>query len=123
MNFTFNLGYFVSTIVLFIIEVLIALYAHDQFIRPVVGDVIVVILIYAFIKAFVNTPVVKTAIAVLLFSYAVEFSQYLQLVKILGLSESKLANIVMGNYFSWVDMLAYTIGFCIVLVVERKKIV
>ena len=123
MNFNFNLRYFVSTIVLFIIEVLIALYAHDQFIRPVVGDVLVVILIYAFVKAFVNTPVVKTAIAVLLFSYAVEFSQYLQLVKILGFSESRLANIVMGNYFSWIDMLAYTIGIFIVLVVERKKIV
>ena len=38
--------YFYWTIVLFFVEVLIALFVHDGIIRPFLGDVLVVILIY-----------------------------------------------------------------------------
>lgn len=115
----FNLRYFSAAILLFIIEVLIALYVHDAIIRPYIGDVLVVILIYCFVKSFVNTPIVPTAIAVLLFSYLIETLQYFQYVKLLGLQDSHLANVVMGNYFAWTDMLAYTIGIVVVLIAER----
>ena len=116
-----NLTYLALAVILFITEVLIALYAHDQFIRPIFGDVLVVILIYCFVKAFVNTPVVKTCIAVLLFSYLVELTQFFQLVNLIGLGENKLAKIVMGSFFSWTDLLAYTIGIIIVLIIERTR--
>lgn len=115
----FNFRYFSVAILLFIIEVLIALYVHDAIIRPYIGDVLVVILIYCFVKSFVNTPIVPTAIAVLLFSYLIETLQYFQYVKLLGLQDSHLANVVMGNYFAWTDMLAYTIGIVVVLIAEH----
>ncbi|PZR29465.1 MAG: DUF2809 domain-containing protein [Citrobacter freundii] len=114
----FNKAYFALTITLFITEVLIALYVHDAIIRPYIGDLLVVILIYCFVKSFIDTPALKTAIAVLLFAYAVELSQYLNLVKHLGLQHSRLANVVMGNSFEWIDMLAYTIGAVIIVLVE-----
>ena len=72
----FKLKYFILAAILFLIEVLIALFIHDNFIRPFVGDVLVVILIYCFIKSFLNSPVVITAIAVLLFAYLIEVLQY-----------------------------------------------
>lgn len=114
----FHKAYFALTVVLFITEVLIALYVHDAIIRPYIGDLLVVILIYCFVKSFIDTPPLKTAIAVLLFAYAVELSQYLNLVKHLGLQHSRLANVVMGNSFEWIDMLAYTIGAVIIVLAE-----
>jgi DNA integrity scanning protein DisA with diadenylate cyclase activity len=115
----FQWKYFGLAILLFVVEVLIALYINDSFIRPYFGDFLVVILIYCFLKSFWNARVKTVAISVLLFSYFVEISQYFKIVKLLGLQNSKLANISIGNSFAWVDMLAYTLGILFVLFVEK----
>ena len=109
------------TVILFVTEVLIAAFLDDRIIRPYVGDVLVVILIYCFIRSFLNTPVVPTAIATLIFAYIIEVLQYIRLVTRLGLEENTLARTVMGTSFEWVDMVAYTLGFAIVLVAERRR--
>lgn len=114
----FNKTYFIGSILLFIIEVLTALYAHDQIIRPFIGDLLVVILLYCLSKSFLNTNVFITSIAVLVFAYLIETLQYFQLVHLLGLDDSKLANIIISNYFAWMDILMYTLGIAIVLMVE-----
>lgn len=116
--FRFDKKSFLIAVVIFIIEVLIALYITDNFIRPYVGDVLVVILIYYFVKAFVNIGIWPLAIATLLFSYLIETLQYFQFVKLIGLGNNKLANIVIGNYFAWEDIMAYTIGITIVVFIE-----
>lgn len=116
--FTFRFNYFIIAIFLFLTEVAIALFVHDQLIRPYVGDLLVVILIYSFVKSFVNVQVPGTAISVLIFAWLVETLQYFNLVIHLGLANSKTANIILGNSFSWIDILAYTLGICIVLVIE-----
>lgn len=122
MKTQFNIRYFTYAVILFIIEVLIALYINDQFVRPYMGDVFVVMLIYCFVKAFFNLPVLKTTIGVLLFSYLIEALQYFQFVKRVGLDHSRLANVVIGNYFAWEDILAYTVGAVIILLAERGKL-
>lgn len=116
--FHFNKTYFLLFNLLFITEVLIALYVHDEFVRPYVGDVLVVILLYCFVKSFLNWPTGITVIAVLLFSYLIETLQYFNIVQVLGLGDSTLANTVIGNYFTWVDIVAYTLGALIVIVIE-----
>lgn len=116
----FNLKYLLFAAILFLVEVLIAMYAHDEIIRPYLGDVLVVILMYCFVKSFFNIPPLKTAISVLIFSFVVETLQYFHFVKLIGLERSNLANIVMGNYFAWEDLLAYTIGIFIVLIAEKR---
>lgn len=115
----FNRKYFALFILLFIIEVFIALYINDRIIRPYFGDILVVILIYCFIKSFLKAPVLKMAIFVLIFSFLVEISQYFKLVEHIGLGHSKIARIVMGTTFVWMDFVAYTAGIIIVLLVEK----
>ena len=121
MRIKFSLFYFTWFLVLLITEILIALYLHDAIIRPYGGDFLVVILIYCFIKSFVNTPVMPTAIAVLIFSYAVEISQYFHLVNVLGWGNSSLAKILLGTSFSFTVLLMYTLGIATVLVLEHLK--
>lgn len=121
MKLRFNYFYFILAILIFITEVLIAIYLHDGFIRPYVGDFLVVILIYCFIRSFLQAPVVPVALAVLVFSYLVEVMQYFNLVKLIGLEHSRIANIVIGNYFTWTDILSYTLGIGFTILAEKIK--
>ncbi|GAA4309377.1 DUF2809 domain-containing protein [Mucilaginibacter gynuensis] len=114
----FNINYFILALLLFAAEVLIAIYAHDTIIRPYGGDLLVVILIYCIVKAFVNAPVWPTTLGTLAFAYAVEVSQYFKLAVHLGLGHSKTAMLLIGSAFAWGDMLAYTLGIIIVLLAE-----
>lgn len=116
---TFNRTYFSLAATLFAIEVLIAKYVHDRLIRPYIGDLLVVILIYCFVKAFLKTPVLKTALAVLAFAFLIEALQYFRIVHRLGLQHSRAARIIIGTAFEWSDLLAYTCGIAVVLLVER----
>ena len=115
----FKRSYLLIAVIIFIFELLIALFMHDGIIRPYIGDFLVVILIYCFIKAFLNLLVSTTAVAVLLFSYSVETLQYFKIVNKLGLQDSNLAKIVIGTSFAWTDILAYTLGIIFVLIVEK----
>ena len=116
----FNKKYFGLAVLLFIVEVLIALFLHDRIIRPYVGDLLVVILLYCSVKSFLKISIWKTAISVLAFSFLIETLQYFHFVRLIGLQHSKLANIVIGNSFHWIDLVAYVMGIVIVLLIERK---
>ena len=118
---TFHNTYFILSILLFLIEIFIALFARDQVIRPYGGDLLVVILLYCLIKSVINFPVTLTALGVLLFSYLVETLQFFNVVNHIGLANSKTANILIGNSFSWLDILAYTLGILLVLGIEKSK--
>ena len=115
----FNKKYFGLAILFFCIEVLIALFVNDSFIRPYLGDVLVVILIYCFLKSFLQLPILTVAIFVLIFSFTIEFLQFINIVEKLHLEKSKIARTVIGTSFSWIDLLTYIVGIAIVLVVEK----
>ncbi|WP_140485210.1 DUF2809 domain-containing protein [Flavobacterium sp. GSA192] len=115
----FNKTYFTFTVLLFLVETLIALFVHDQLIRPYFGDVLIVILIYCFLKSFLNFSVWTTAIIVFCFSFFVEFTQYIDLIGKLGLEHSGIAKAILGNSFSYLDLFAYATGILVVLIFEK----
>ena len=117
--FVFKKKYFFLGSLLLVLEVLIALYLHDRIIRPYVGDLLVVIMIYCFARAFLNASALTIGLCVLVFAYVVETLQYFKLVHFLGLRHSRIANIIMGNSFEWLDMIAYSLGIVMVLFVEH----
>jgi len=114
-HITFNLKYFLLFIFIFFVEVLIAKFLHDQFIRPFVGDVLVVVLIYCFFKSFLNINSKTIAIGVLIFACCIEFLQLFHLVKLLHLEHNKIMRIAIGSVFDLKDILAYCIGYFICL--------
>jgi uncharacterized membrane protein (DUF441 family) len=117
---TFNLRFFLLTILFFVTEVLIALYVKDNFVRPYVGDYLVVMLIYCAVRTFIKANPVKIAIAVLLFAYLVEVLQNFRIVDRLGLSGNLVAKTVIGYGFEWLDILAYTLGVLTILLAEWR---
>ena len=121
MKLYFNARYLILTLILLLTEVLIAVYMHDDIVRPYIGDLLVVILLYCFVKAFLQAPVLPVALAVLLFSFLIETGQYFHLVSLLGLEDSTLAKVVLGNSFAWMDLLMYITGIACVLIAEYIK--
>ncbi|MCR5862719.1 DUF2809 domain-containing protein [Flavobacterium sp. J372] len=119
MNLRFHKTYFLLFVLIFITEVLIALYVHDDFIRPYFGDVLVVILIYCFVKAFLNIRTLTAATGILLFAFIVETLQYLKFIELVGLQDVKLARVVIGTSFAWMDIWCYVAGFAIILITEH----
>lgn len=59
--------YIISFLLIFCIEVLIALYVRDNFIRPYVGDMLVVVLVYSFVRIFLPTGIPRMSFYVFLF--------------------------------------------------------
>ena len=116
---TFKPGFLVIAFILFVIEVLIALYVRDNIIRPYVGDFLVVIMLYCFVRAFVKTSPWKIGVAVLIFSYSIETLQYFKIVDSLGLTNIPIAKTVIGYGFEWLDILAYTLGVITALILEK----
>lgn len=121
MKFRFDVKSFLLFLLIFVVEVIIALFVNDSVIRPYGGDVIVVILIYYFVKSFIDTKPLYLVLGVLLFAYAIEIGQYFNLVEILNMQDNKIMRVVIGSSFSWGDILAYTIGGLICYIVDIKK--
>jgi hypothetical protein len=117
--FVFRPRYFLLAFLLFVVEVLIALYMRDPFVRPYVGDYLVVILLYCALRSLIRIHAWPAAIGVLLFAYLIEALQYFRLVHRLGLEDHSLARTVIGIGFEWADMLAYTLGFATIVIGER----
>ncbi len=117
--FKFDKKSFIIALFTFLIEVIIALFINDNIIRPFVGDILVVIFMYYFIKAFINTKTINIAIFTLIFSFIIEILQYFKFVEIIGLGHNKAARIIIGTSFSWIDLLCYFIGFLLLFFIDK----
>jgi hypothetical protein len=121
LGLTFRKHYFILASILFVIEVVIAVFVRDRFVRPYLGDVLVVMLIYCSIQSIFRARVLPLAIAVLVLSFIIECLQYINIVDKLGLRDSEIASTVIGTSFQWGDIAAYVIGTIVIVVVERVR--
>lgn len=110
--------FIIAAITLFAIEVVIALFVRDAFIRPYIGDVLAVALLYAVLRA--ATPLsLRSALGVTLaIAVMIEVAQAAKLLGALGLGENELARIIFGGSFDWLDLLAYAVGGIVIVLVE-----
>lgn len=115
MKIKFSLGYLLLTILLFCTEVLIAtVFKNNFFVRAYLGDVIVVILLYTLVRSFLKINSIKLISGIFLFSCLIEFAQYFNIAEKLGFKPGSVMYIVIGNSFSWIDILCYAVG-CLLL--------
>ncbi len=113
-----RLFYFLMTVILFLTEVFIAIYVHDNFIRPYIGDVLVVIVIYMFLRIIIPDKIKLLPLYVFIFAVFVEIMQYINIVQILGLESNKILSIAIGSSFDLKDILCYAVGCGIMGVYE-----
>lgn len=111
-------AYGIAALILLVVEVLIALFVNDQFVRPYLGDVLAVMLVYAALRAATPmgfSPALSIALGIAL---VIKVAQALNLLGALGLADNQFARIVLGGSFDMLDMAAYLAGGVVVLALE-----
>lgn len=108
-----RLMWFSFFLLLLATEVVIALYCHDDFIRPYVGDVLVVILLYCLAKAVVLDKMKLLPLWIFIFACLVEAGQYFNYVELLGFSDNPILSTAMGTSFAFEDIVCYFVGCAI----------
>lgn len=106
-------------LLLLLVEIGIALWVQDGFLRPYGGDFLAVIFLFFLVKGFVNLSNGRVALLVFLIACAIEFGQYLGVLRWLGWERSKFARIFFGSSFEWLDIGVYALGLLTVLGLER----
>ena len=116
-NVKMRLVFLAVFVLLFAVEVLIALFVHDDFVRPYVGDMIVTVVVWSFARIIFPDKLRLMSLYVMIFAVLVEVGQYFNYVDVLGISNPVLVTI-MGTSFAWADIACYAVGCVIAAVAD-----
>ena len=109
--------YFLLFLIVFTVEACIAIYIHDDFIRPYVGDVLVTILLCCLLRGIFPDRLHRLPLYVFLFSVLIEFTQLLNITEQMGI-KNKIIRIFLGTTFDWKDIVCYAIGCILFYIAE-----
>jgi len=115
---TWRPRYALAAALLLAVEVVIALFVRDRFVRPYLGDVLAVMLVYCGLRAVLPLRVLPAALLAFAIGAMIEFGQAIHVLDLLGVHD-RVARVVLGGSFEWLDFVAYAAGAVAVLVIER----
>ena len=105
-------------VLIFIIEVLIAtVWSQHRWLRGFVGDVLAVVWVYFLLKMVLKANTLSLALLAFAVGCGVELGQYAAAVNGWHV-ENRVLRIVLGSVADWMDVLAYAVGFLLVLGLE-----
>ena len=113
-----RLAFLVAAVLILAVEIYIAVCVNGGFVRHYLGDVLAVILLYAFVRAIFSVTPSNLALKIFAFAAALEIVQYLGVVEILGI-ENKILKVMIGGTFDLTDLLCYAVG-CVLAGVYEK---
>jgi hypothetical protein len=117
----FHRGYALLTLGLFLIELAIALFVRDGFVRPYLGDTLAVVLVYAALRAAFRINLIHAVATAFGIAVLVELAQLIGVLDLLDLRGCAIARTVLGHSFETKDLLAYAAGGLVVLGAERLR--
>ena len=100
---------------------MIATLLNTGFVRENLGDFLVVILIYCLVMAVCDFSVKRGLFITLVFSYAIDLLQLFKLPQYFPAQTEKWTALVLGSYFSWINILMYTFGILTIWTIEYLK--
>ena len=106
------------------VEIIIGVFVHDRFVRPYLGDTLVVILLYTIVRVVIPDSFPWLSAVIFGFAVLVEISQIFPLCDVLHI-QNRLIRVLMGTSFAWADIVAYFAG-CLLTAgydfwLEKKK--
>jgi len=117
-NVRTRLAFLVVAVLILAVEIYIAVCVKGGFVRHYAGDVLAVILLYAFVRAIFSVTPSNLALKIFAFAVALELAQYFGAVQILGI-ESKILKVMIGGTFDLTDLLCYAVGCVLVGIYEK----
>lgn len=113
-----RIKYLIIFIVIFMVEVFIGVYSHSGIIRNYVGDILVIPVMYFFVRIIYPKRIRKLPYILFLFAVIVEILQYMKINDILGIEGSSLLGILLGSTGDIKDILCYFIGTIIIIIID-----
>lgn len=83
---------------------------EDSFIRPYVGDVLVVFVIYFFVRIMILEKCKWLPMFIFLFAVGVEIGQYFHIAEKLGMSDDVFVKNLIGSTLDMKDIICYGVG-------------
>jgi hypothetical protein len=118
---TFQPCYAALAALLLAVEIGIARLIHTGLIRSFIGDVLVVVLVFAVLRSCLSISGKRLALAAFAFACCIEVLQAFQLVNVLGLHAQtplhKVLRIALGATFDKWDFVAYACGYVLSILV------
>lgn len=102
--------YSAAFVALLAAEICIALFVHDAFVRPYLGDVLVIVLLCCLGRGPLGLRGKWLVPAVTVLGVLAEGLQYFRLADRLGLEPSSPLRIILGSTFDWADLTCYAVG-------------
>ena len=113
-----RLAFLATAVLILAAEIYIAICVKGGFVRHYLGDVLAVILLYAFVRAIFSAPPSNLALKIFAFAAALELVQYFGVVQILGV-ENKILKVIIGGTFDFTDLLCYAVGCVLASAYEK----
>ncbi|UEC22274.1 DUF2809 domain-containing protein [Clostridium septicum] len=88
--------------------------------RPYIGDILIIILMYTFIRSFIKKKIKYLPIYLFLFATFVEIMQLFNIVERFGLQNNKVFSIIIGSTFDIKDILCYLVGSIILIIWDSR---
>jgi hypothetical protein len=107
-------------ILLLVTEITIALFHFHKWIRGFLGDVLVIPLLYCFIRMVSKLSKRSAIILVILMAFTSEISQYFKIGDYFNSTQKWLIACI-GNTFDLLDILAYTLGLIPIYLIEKYR--
>lgn len=93
---------------------------HYSLIPLFIGDILWALMVYFIMRfLFITATIIRVVIYSLIFCYAIEFSQLYKAPWIDNLRHTLFGRLVLGDTFLWGDLLSYSIGILIGILVDR----
>jgi hypothetical protein len=90
------------------------------FLQDEIGDGLWSMALFCFLRfIFVNRKLKDIAIATLILSYLVEFSQLIRWEWLVAIRSTFIGHMLLGQGFVWWDLLAYSIGVIVIYLAAR----
>jgi ABC-type Fe3+-siderophore transport system permease subunit len=108
--------------ILIVVTIVIGLLSrHYSFIPAFIGDILWALMVYFMVRfIFINKSNRFTILASAGFCYAIEFSQLYKAPWIDSLRQTLFGRLVLGSTFLWSDLLCYTVGIILGVLVDKK---
>ena len=116
-----RITYIIIFILLLAAEILIGAFVNDAIVRPYMGDMLVVMLICAFLRIFFTEKPKLLPLYTTLFAVGIEFLQYFDFVSLLGLENNRIISISLGRTFDVKDIICYIAGGAMFFVAEKLR--
>ncbi len=116
-----RLSYITAFIIFTGVEVLIALYVNDSFVRPYIGDVLVMAVLYYLIRSFLPEGLPYLTLWLFLIGILAELMQFFNIIRILGLQGNAFMRILLGSTFDIKDIACYGAGCLLISLFEKSK--